>query len=79
MTAPVVGFSAEVPKGLLGLESFVQIAPTGSGEQIEITITTEVTGTGPDGEQGAFDDDRCMLVTHDEARQVIAGLASVIT
>lgn len=69
MTAPVIGFNAEVDRGING-ETYVQIEPTDDGTAIEITIT---------GTAGEADDFRAMLVSHDEARQIIAGLASVIT
>lgn len=63
MTAPVVGFSAEVPNGLHG-ESLVLVEP----DWPVIAIVLQVG-----------DDERTLVVTHDEARQIIAGLASVIT
>jgi hypothetical protein len=64
VSAPVIGFSAEVPKGLNG-ETFVEIAP--EGDLIEISLSRKHL------------DFRDLIVTHDEARQIIAGLASVIT
>lgn len=67
MTAPVQGFTADVPKGLLGLGSLVQIDQTEGGGAIEISLTTRDR-----------QDDRDLVVSHDEARQIIAGLASVI-
>jgi hypothetical protein len=69
MPAPVAGFNAEVPIGLHG-ESYIEIAPsddvmTDDAAAIEITLTDEMS-------------DRSLIVSHDEARQIIAGLASVI-
>lgn len=69
MPAPVAGFNAEVENGLHG-ESYIEIAPgerdgTTNADPIEITLTDEMS-------------DRYLIVSHDEARQIIAGLASVI-
>lgn len=74
MTAPVIGFTAEVPNGLLDRESYVQIAPdmdaATKGGAIEVTISWPYA---------PLLTERSMTVSHDEARQIIAGLASVIT
>lgn len=72
MTAPVVGFSAEVDKGLRGA-SYVEVdlfEADGEGQQIEVTITYD------HAQPPTYNS---IILTHDEARQVIAGLASVIT
>lgn len=74
MTAPVVAFSADVKKGLTGRESFVTIdavlALDGQVDQIEITVV--------DWPQVIVSSSRTLMVSHDEARSIIAGLASVI-
>lgn len=66
MTAPVHAYSADAEQGLFG-ETTVSIDRTDDGKWIEITLfdTTET-------------DARCMVVSDDEARHLIAGLASVI-
>lgn len=72
MTAPVVGFTAEVPNGLHG-ESYIVIEPGDDDwavPVIEITLTVH---------EAVDTYERTLVVTHDEARQIIAGLASVIT
>lgn len=67
MTAPVIGFTAEVPLGLQG-ESCINIEPVGN--TIEITLV--------DWPFKVISSERTLIVSHDEARQIIAGLASVI-
>lgn len=75
MTAPVVGYTAEVPQGLYG-ESFVQIelkADVPPDRRFKDVIEISLHGRPNNSE-----DWRMMIVSHDEARQIIAGLASVI-
>lgn len=72
MTAPVVGFTAEVPNGLHG-ETYIEIAPDDDDWAVPVI---GITISRDDSLSGSH---RTLIVTHDEARQIIAGLASVIT
>lgn len=69
MSAPVSGFTAEVLKGLGGSDTDVSIEPEPDYDAIEITLVQQRPGESY----------RTLLLPHDEARQIIAGLASVIT
>lgn len=71
MAAPVIGFTAEVERGLNGA-SFVQIEPWHDGSAIEVMLS-------PLDATGLAIRKRSITVSHNEAREIIAGLASVIT
>lgn len=66
----MVGYSAEIPRGLGG-EMFLDIGPSHKPGCIDLILTRDML-------DDTLDDDRYLMLTHDEARQVIAGLASVI-
>lgn len=67
----MVGFTAEVLKGFGGRESLVEIEPEPGYDSIEITLEQKP-------QHGRPVSVRSILVSHDEARQIIGGLASVI-
>lgn len=67
MGAPVSGYTADAEHSQFG-ETSIVIERTEDGKWIEITV---FDSTSPAA--------RCMVVSDDEARHLIAGLASVIT